>query len=461
MKKTIVACSSALLLTIGLRASVDPLNLCSLVEQCKEAHVSTVDFIFTDLHATVRSITVPLEKAAHACAQGLAFDGSSVAGCTDIFASDMHLAPDLSTFTIVPTDTGTTARVLCDVCLDQDTPYQADPRTVLKQHLDHLRDHQGCAFLVGPELEFFLFKYDCLQPIDSHSYCRAQTDAQQKMIIQELLRELHINGINVEKLHHEVASGQYEISIAYGDALMIADQIVIAKHVIQSFAHSRGLRATFMPKPLARVNGSGMHVHCSVYDLIHDRNLFFDSSDAFYLSEYGKQFTAGILHHIPAISAFTNPTINSYKRLVAGYEAPVYICWSRSNRSALVRVPVITAYQPKAARIELRSSDAMANPYLLFALLLEAGLDGVAQKKEVPASVDHDVYKLTGEQLLRKGIRTIPHSLEKAIEHLANDLFVSKVLGEKCVSEFVKAKRQEIAEYNLHISQWEIDHYLA
>lgn len=447
----------------SLQALVDPLNVCSLVEQCNARNVKSVDFLFTDINGLLKSVTLPLTYAADACAQGIKFDGSSVAGCTDIFESDMHLSPDLNSFRIVDINGSVVARIMCDVCLSEDTAYQADPRSLLKQQLERAHE-RGLEFFVGPELEFFLFKEDidsrALQPIDNACYCSAQSTAAQKQLVSELLDTLRRNHVDAEKLHHEVAQGQYEVSIHYADALTIADQLVLAKQVIKEFAQAHGMRATFMPKPITGINGSGMHVHFSIFDTVASKNLFFDANDSVSISDFGKRFMTGILNHMLGMCALTNPTINSYKRLVAGFEAPVYVCWSRSNRSALIRVPQIDMYQTRAARAELRSSDAMANPYVLFTLLLAAGLDGVDRNVEVPCSVDHNVYKMSAAELMNKGVTILHQNFDRALECLDSDEFVKTVLGERFIAEFMNVKRKEIMNYNRSVSTWELDNYL-
>lgn len=436
-------------------------DISSVLNELEISQVKYIDFMFTDLLGALRSVTLPLSKAKSALKHGLKFDGSSVPGCSTIYESDMHLKPNLNTCVVIG-NALPTARIFCDVYRSEQEPYEADPRYLLQQQL--LRAHElGFEFLIGPELEFFLFEPDTknkLQPIDSERYFEADHTLEKEWKKLCLLEDLISNHVNVEKIHHEVAPGQHEISIEYDNALRMADQIVVAQHVIKTFAQAQDMKATFMPKPLFGTNGSGMHVHFSLYDTKNDRNAFYDKEDELYLSATARHFIAGVLQYVPEINAFLNSTVNSYKRLVAGYEAPVYICWATQNRSALIRIPQINVSQPRASRAELRSPDALSNPYILFTLLLAAGLDGIEQKMDLPQAVNENLYKMSLSEIQRRGIATLPASLEHAVAALQRSNFARKILGNRLVDEFLAIKNKEIAAYNRAVTNWEIEHYL-
>lgn len=427
-----------------------------------ENQVDYVDFMFTDILGHLRSVTLPVNQVPGAIKNGLKFDGSSIPGYSSIYESDMHLKADTNTAVVITrTDGSKHGRILCDVYRSETEKYEGDPRSILKEHL--AKAHElGYEFLVGPELEFFLFTGDskAIVPIDSNRYFEAENCLNREKLKKELLSYLEQNHIRVEKLHHEVAPGQHEISIEYADALTMADQIILAKHAICAFAAANGMKASFMPKPICKQNGSGMHVHFSLYDTKNQRNAFYDSKDADNLSDTAHQFIAGVLSCIPETNAFINSTVNSYKRLVAGYEAPVYLCWATKNRSALIRIPQINASQPQAARAELRSPDAMTNPYILLSLILSAGLDGIANKKALAPAVNENLYKISLDQIKQRGIKTLPASLNEALANLEKSEFASRALGDRLKSEFLKIKQKELEQFNLCITDWELQQYL-
>ncbi len=423
------------------------------IQQARDAYADSIDCLFTDILGSLRCVTIPLNGAKRVLEKGTEFDGSSIPGYASIYESDMHLQPDLTTFNIVDA----TARVMCDVYVNAHEPYEADPRSLLKKQLARAQE-LGYEFYVGPELEFFLLNENG-DPVDTAHYFDASNnfciDNQKKCILSTLVR----NGVAVEKIHHEVASGQYEISIHYNNALEIADQIVLAKQIIRQQATMQGLRAIFMPKPFNGMNGSGMHVHFSLYDTVNKKNAFYDYDDAAHLSEAAQHFIAGILKYIPEMSAICNPTVNSYKRLVAGYEAPVYICWATKNRSALIRIPQIDAQEAAAARAEIRSPDALSNPYILFASLLAAGLQGIEDAEQLQKPIEKNLYKLSSTQIKELDIAVLPSSLSKALSYLQQSDFARHALGSRFVQEFLSLKEKELLQFNRTITDWEWHRY--
>lgn len=449
----------------SLRCDFDPIEISELLEQFKAGNICYVDFLFTDILGELRSVTVPLCQVYSALHHGIKFDGSSIAGYSTIYQSDMHLKPDIATCKIISSKLSQPAhaRIICDVYKTETEPYEADPRWILKQHMEYTRQQLGYTFNVGPELEFFMVTISddsTLAPCDTQRYfdCECSTSAKQQQV--DLINALLENNIAVEKLHHEVAPGQFEISISYADALSMADQIVLAKHVIKQYATSIGMKATFMPKPIHGINGSGMHVHFSLFDEINAKNAFYQAGADAHLSPIAQQFIAGVLKSIPHASAFCNPTVNSYKRLVAGYEAPVYVCWAKKNRSALIRIPQINECQPSAARAELRSPDGMSNPYVLFSLLLRAGIEGIENQENLQPPLDENTYKLLPEELLKNGVTTLPSSLQNSLQLLHDNAFVVRALGARFVHEFLHLKRKEVEAFNRYVTNWEVDRYL-
>lgn len=440
------------LLSIGVVGATSQVD--DLIQAAQDAYVDCVDCYFTDILGSLRSVTIPLNAAKRVLKHGTEFDGSSISGYSSIYESDMHLQPDLNTFKIVDG----TARIICDVYENAHEPYAADPRSILKKQLARARE-LGYEFYVGPELEFFILNEGNTTPLDKDRYFDASSsmyiDNQKKGLLNALVR----NGIAVEKLHHEVAAGQYEMSIHYGDALEIADQIVLAKQIVTMQADAFGLRATFMPKPFTTMNGSGMHVHFSLYDTANQCNAFYDTHDSVYLSTTARNFIGGILKYIPEMSALCNPTINSYKRLVAGYEAPVYICWATKNRSALIRIPQIDASEASAARAEIRSPDAMSNPYILFAALLAAGLEGLEGEQNLEQPIEKNLYKLSQEQVKDLGISVLSASLTQALHSLQESDFARRTLGQRFIEEFVSLKEKEVLNFNRSITDWEWQRY--
>lgn len=436
-----------------------------VLKRAEEAEVRFVNLQFTDIMGTVKSVTIPVHQFADSLEHGTWFDGSSIEGFARIAESDMYLTPDPSTFQLIPWEHGTqtTARVICDVYTPDGTPFPGDPREVLKRVLREA-EALGLDYYTGPELEFFLLvpgpggREDPL-PHDRGSYFDLSTDLA-IAVRAEMVNALMALGINVEAAHHEVAIGQHEIDFRYGRALETADNAVTFKYTLKAVAQQHGLHATFMPKPIFGVNGSGMHVHQSLFHRDSEDNAFVDTNDEYGLSDLAKHFIAGQLEHARGMSAVLASLVNSYKRLVPGYEAPVYISWARVNRSALIRVPQITPAKPKSARIELRFPDPSANPYLAFAVMLAAGLDGI--KRELPLSppIEENLYHFNEERRREAGISMLPGSLIEAVDELARDSVIAEALGDPLFDRFVEAKREEWDEYRMQVTPWELDRYL-
>ena len=441
----------------------------ALVEKSKrviaDENVRFLNLWFTDIVGSVKNVTIPVSKFDDAVEHGVWFDGSSIEGFARIAESDMYLVPDLSTFRIIPWDRApnTTARIICDVHTPDGQRFSGDPREVLRRAL---RDAEamGFRFLTGPEPEFFLFHRDpdgdpLPQPHDQAGYFDVSTDLAVD-IRRQMVNALEAMGIDVEAAHHEVAVGQHEIDFRYGDALTSADNVMTLRVAVKAVAQQNGLYATFMPKPIAGINGSGMHVHQSLAATTDGANRFVDSDDEFGLSDVARQFIAGQLIHARGFAAVVAPTVNSYKRLVPGYEAPVYISWARHNRSALIRVPRISPGRPQSTRVELRCPDPSANPYLAFAAMLRAGLDGITRGLSAPAPAEEDLYHLDPHAPLAGSLQTLPGSLGEALAELAADPVIADALGQHVYDRFMEAKRQEWDDYRLHVSEWETQRYL-
>ena len=428
------------------------------------AHDEKVLFInlqFTDIMGVVKSITVPVSQLDGVLDHGVWFDGSSIEGFARISESDMFLFPDPNTFAIIPweADAHKTARLICNVFTPNGERFMGAPRTVLAKALEEAEE-MGFKYLVGPELEFFLFETDeSGDPIPGATYDEAgyfdATADRATLVRQDMISALEAFGIEVEAGHHEVAASQHEIDFRYGDALVTADNATTLKYVLKAIARKHGLYATFMPKPIRGINGSGMHVHQSLADVRTGKNVFADENDPYGLSEIAKKFIAGQLHHARAMSAILAPLVNSYKRLVPGYEAPVYISWARINRSALIRVP--RTMTPEATRLELRFPDPSCNPYLAFAVMLKCGLDGIKNDLPLPEPTEENLFE---SKLAREGLPTLPGSLKEALDELEKDPVVQEALGPHVYERFVDAKLQEWDDYRLHVSSWELERYL-
>ena len=432
-----------------------------------EARSRNVEFIhlqFTDVVGIVKGITIPVNQLEVALDRGVWFDGSSIQGFARIAESDMYLEPDPATFAVIPWETGdgpATARMICDVYTPGGEPFSGDPRRVLKRALA-AAEARGYIYYCGPELEFFLFRNGqggaprC-EPHDEGGYFDYSTD-EAIPVRKEMIAALQAFGITVEAGHHEVAPGQHEIDFKYADALTAADNAITFKYVLKAVAKRYGLHATFMPKPIHGINGSGMHTHQSLCEAATGRNAFADGEDEFGLSTLARQFIAGQLAHARAMCAILAPLVNSYKRLVPGYEAPVYVSWARINRSALIRVPKVS--HPESTRIELRCPDPSCNPYLAFAVMLGAGLDGVERNMTPPDAAEEDLYSMDEARRRARNMGTLPGSLEEALCCLAEDRVIQDALGQHVYERFVEAKAQEWDEYRTRVTPWEIERYL-
>ncbi len=424
-----------------------------------------VEFIrlqFTDIFGTLKNVAITAKQLEKALENKCMFDGSSIEGFVRIEESDMYLRPDVNTFVIFPwrPQTGKVARMICDVYTADDKPFEGDPRYVLKRALKKAYDMGYDTFNVGPECEFFLFLTDSegnpttithdkagyfdLGPVDLGENAR-----------RDMCLVLEAMGFEVEASHHEVAPGQHEIDFKYTDALAAADAILTFKLVVKTIAQRHGLHATFMPKPVFGIAGSGMHVNTSLFK--NDRNMFYDENDPLQLSQEAYWFIGGLMKNMRAITALTNPLVNSYKRLVPGYEAPIYIAWSARNRSPLIRVP---AARGTATRLELRNPDPSCNPYLALAAILMAGLDGIENRIMPPGPVNRNLFDLCDQDRIAAGIQSLPGSLDEAIAEMAESSFVRDILGNHIFNKYIEAKQEECFEYRTRISRWEIDAYL-
>ncbi len=437
----------------------------SVLDQIEAEGIDFLRLQFTDILGTVKNVSIPASQAEKAFDEGIYFDGSSIEGFVRIQESDMRLQPDPDTFSVLPwrdTDDSKAARLICDVInTSSGDPFAGDPRHVLKEVLDDAKE-LGYTLNAGPEPEFFVFEKDedgraTTITHDAGGYFDLAPKDLASDLRREIIYNLNVMGFEVESSHHEVAEGQHEISFKYADGLSCADNIATFRAVVRATAEKNGVHATFMPKPIAHVNGSGMHTHLSLFDS-DGENAFHDANDEFDLSDTAKSFLAGVLDHAPAITAICNPTVNSYKRLVPGYEAPVYVAWSDVNRSALIRKPA--ARVPAASRVELRSPDPSCNPYLALATMLAAGLDGIERELEAPDPVRENIYDFDEETREAYGIDTLPPNLGAAVGALEEDDVIMDALGEHVAEKFVAAKRQEFAEYSAEVSQWELDRYL-
>ncbi|WP_440988581.1 type I glutamate--ammonia ligase [Haloarchaeobius baliensis] len=436
----------------------------AVLEQIEEQNVDFLRLQFTDILGTVKNVSVPASQAEKAFEEGIYFDGSSIDGFVRIQESDMRLEPDPSTFAVLPwrkTEESAAARLICDVMdTSSGEPFPGDPRGVLKRAIARA-DDMGYDINAAPEPEFFLFEEDedgraTTKTNDAGGYFDLAPKDLAQDVRRDIIYGLESMGFDIEASHHEVAEGQHEINFTYDDALSTADNVATFRSVVRAIAAEHDLHATFMPKPIPRINGSGMHTHISLFQ--NGENAFHDDDDEFNLSETAKQFTAGILEHAPAITAVSNPTVNSYKRLVPGYEAPVYVAWSDRNRSALIRKPA--ARVPAASRIEARFPDPSCNPYLAFAALIHAGLDGIEQDLDCPEPVRENIYEFDEAKREEYGIETLPTNLGEAVDALEADEVIADALGEHVYEKFTEAKRAEFKEYLVDVSEWEIDRYL-
>ncbi|MBD7936631.1 MULTISPECIES: type I glutamate--ammonia ligase [Cytobacillus] len=428
----------------------------------KEENVKFIRLQFTDILGTIKNVEIPISQLEKALDNKMMFDGSSIEGFVRIEESDMYLFPDLDTWVVFPwtAEKGKVARLICDIYNSDGTPFAGDPRNNLKRILKEMEDLGFTDFNLGPEPEFFLFKLDqqgepTLELNDNGGYFDlAPTDLGENCR-RDIVLELEEMGFEIEASHHEVAPGQHEIDFKYADALSACDNIQTFKLVVKTIARKHGLHATFMPKPLFGVNGSGMHCNVSLFK--DGVNAFYDTKGDLELSDTARNFIAGIINHAPSFTAVTNPTVNSFKRLVPGYEAPCYVAWSARNRSPLIRIP---ASRGVSTRVEVRSVDPAANPYLAMAVLLKAGLDGVKNNLTPPAPVDRNIYVMSKEEREAEGIKDLPATLYSALELLKQDEVMVAALGEHILEHFIEAKEIEWDMFRTQVHPWEREQYL-
>ena len=433
-----------------------------IMQMVEEEDVEFIRLQFTDIFGNMKNVAITSSQLEKALDNKCMFDGSSVEGFVRIEESDMYLYPDYDTFEIFPwrPQQGKVARLICDVHTPDGKPFEGDPRWILKKTIKEANE-MGYRFDVGPECEFFLFHTDDngLPTTLSHEkagYFDLGPNDLGENIRRDMVLTLEDMGFEIEASHHEVAPAQHEIDFKYDEALKTADNIQTFKMTVKTIAKRHGLYATFMPKPKFGISGSGMHINMSLATE-EGKNIFADENGKIGLSDDAYHFIAGIMKHARGMSAITNPLVNSYKRLVPGYEAPVYIAWSAKNRSPLIRIP---ASRGNGTRVELRNPDPTANPYLVLALCLAAGLDGIKNKIEVPESVDCNIYEMTPGERRAAGIENMPADLKEAVDCLVADEFLCSVLGEHITTKYVEAKMKEWENYTTRVSQWEIDEYL-
>jgi glutamine synthetase len=433
-------------------------------EVLKRINDEGIEFIllwFTDIEGHLKSFAVTPSEIADALDDGMGFDGSSITGFNAIEESDMVAIPDPDTYQLMPWREGETkvGRMICDIVTPDGNPYEGDPRYVLRRALDRMHSMGFDTFNVGPELEYFLFKDDRgTETLDEGGYFAMTTLDAATELRQQTVRALEGMGIQIEYVHHEVGPSQHEIDMRFAPALTMADHTVTYRLIVKEVAKKAGFHATFMPKPIFGENGSGMHTHQSLFK--EGRNALFDGDDEWSLSDVGKGFIAGQLHHAREIAAVFAQWVNSYKRLVPGYEAPVYVAWSRRNRSALIRIPLYKPGAEQATRAEIRCPDPACNPYLTFACLLHAGLEGIEKGYELPPPMETNLYHLTAEQRADRGIVALPETLGEAVTELSQSELVRKALGPHIFDRYVELKRKEWDEYRVQLSQWEMDKYL-
>ena len=428
----------------------------------EERGVRFVRLWFTDVLGSLKSFAITPAELETALEEGMTFDGSAIQGYSRVQESDMLAMPDPSTFEIVPWrgEDAPVARMFCDIKHLSEEPFEGDPRYVLKRNLERARD-KGFTFYTAPEMEFFIFESADTPPVPlDHA---GFFDLSELDMVSELRRQtivtLEAMGIPVEYSFHELGPSQHEIDLRYTDALTMADNVMTFRQVVKQVATELGCYATFMPKPIEGAFGSGMHTQVSLFE--GDVNAFYDPGDEFGLSKVGRAFIAGLLHHAREITAITNQTVNSYKRLIAGYEAPVHICWARNNESALVRLPAPKKGKESSTRIEFRSPDPACNPYLAFSVMLAAGLKGVEEGYDLPPEATNNIYEMTPEERAAEGIGSLPQSLTEAITAMEESELVAETLGEHVFDYFIRNKRAEWLDYKAHVSPWELDRYLG
>ncbi len=433
-----------------------------VLKTAKENDVKFIRLWFTDILGFLKSFAITREELEGALEDGMGFDGSSIEGFARIDESDMVALPDPTTFQLLPwrpREHAAVARMFCDILMPGGQPFTGDPRYVLKQNLARAAK-LGYTYYVGPELEYFYFKNsETTEVIDQGGYFDLTPPDVATDLRRDTILILEDMGIGVEYSHHEVAPSQHEIDLRYTDALTMADNVMTYRLVVKQVAQKYGVYATFMPKPIATVNGSGMHVHQSLFQ--GERNAFFDAKEQYNLSKVAKSYLAGLLKHAPEMTAVTSQWVNSYKRLVPGYEAPVYISWARRNRSDLVRIPEYKPGKEKATRIEYRAPDPACNPYLAFSVMLAAGLDGIEKGLEPPEPVEQNVFEMSEEERAARGINTLPGDLNQAVQLTAASELVRKSLGDHVFTSFLANKKIEWDNYRTKVTDYELKRYLA
>jgi glutamine synthetase len=438
-----------------------------LIKRVKEDNVKFISLQFSDVTGAVKSVDMPVRHLADTLKDGAWFDGSSVEGFARIQESDMRLMLDPDTYAVLPWSSAESrrARVFCDIHMPNGDPFEGDPRGTLKRQLKRIQE-KGWTYNIGPEPEFFLFKEGNghgVHPVphDAGGYFDFSSFDEAVVVRTALMEALDQMGLEVEVGHHEVALGQHEIDFRFADALKTADNVLTLKYTVKAIAAQHGLTASFMPKPVFGINGSGMHCHQSLFENKTGKNLFFDKNDEAHLSKLAYSFIAGQLAHARALAAVVAPTVNSYKRLVPGYEAPVYIGWAQQNRSALIRIPRYTEGRDKAVRAELRFPDPSSNPYLAFAVMLAAALDGIEQKLEAPKPLNNiNLYHLDSKERKKLGVRELPGSLAEALTELEKDEVIKSALGESTYEAFARAKWEEWDDFRLRVTDYEVERYL-
>ena len=432
-----------------------------IVKTVEKEGIEFIRLQFTDIFGKSKSVAIPTGQLKKALDNKMMFDGSSIEGFARIEESDMYLYPDIKSFEIYPWGqaNGKVGRLICNVYNDELKPFEGDPRYILRKTLDEA-EAMGYSFNVGPECEFFLFNkdekgYPTLESYDRGGYFDFGANDTGENARKDIVLALEKVGFEIEASHHECGSSQHEIDFKYEEAMHTADNIMSFKHAVKTVASEHNLYATFMPKPIFGIAGSGMHLNMSLFK--ENKNVFVDEKDVNGLSKEAYSFMAGLMKHIDAMTVFLNPLVNSYKRLVPGYEAPMYIAWSAKNRSPLIRVP---SSRGNSTRIELRSPDPSANPYLALALCLAAGLDGIKNNLTPPASVDKNIFEMSNRERKRSGLKMLPESLGEAILKAEKDEFIKSVVGEHIFNKYIEAKKAEWNEYNRRVSNWEIEEYL-
>ncbi len=432
----------------------------NVLKVAKEQGVKFIRLWFTDILGFLKSVAITVEELERVLERGIGFDGSSIEGFARIDESDMVAMPDPATFCMLPWRPAehTVARMFCDILKPGGEPFEGDPRYILKMNLKRAAD-LGYTFYVGPELEFFYFK-DAVspEPLDQGGYFDLTPADVSTDMRRETILAIEEMGLKVEFAHHEVAPSQHEIDLRYTEALKMADSVMTYRLVVKQVAQKFGVYATFMPKPVSGINGNGMHVHQSLFK--GERNAFFDKKDDYHLSKIGKGYMAGLLKHAPEITAITNQWVNSYKRLIPGYEAPCYISWARRNRSDLIRIPQYEPGKEYATRLEYRSPDPACNPYLVFAVMLAAGLEGIEKGYKLPEPVEENVFEMAEDERQRRGIETLPGSLFEAIRITEDSELVRKVLGDHAFYSFIKNKKIEWDLYSTQVTDYELKRYL-